>query len=149
MIDWSIEDRMIDRSIDWLIDSVIVSRFCSTVVTRVTSDHLNAILTHVFTLILGNLGNPKATWMERIAAVVGQIVLNSRASLLGDRILPIASKLCDNTNRAHASEEVLRFGQRLGEDLSSVESEVGEQYAMLVCIWTEKKSALIKTAADQ
>ncbi|OQV16829.1 Ryanodine receptor [Hypsibius exemplaris] len=103
-----------------------------TVVTKVTSEHLNTILTHVFTLILGNLGNPKATWMERIAAVVGQIVINTRTSLLEDRILPIAHKLEEHTHTAHASEEVLRCGQRLGEDLSSVEAEVGEQYALLV-----------------
>ncbi|XP_055337214.1 ryanodine receptor-like isoform X3 [Paramacrobiotus metropolitanus] len=103
-----------------------------TTVTKVTTDHLNQTLTQVLTLIRNNIGDPKATWMVRIAAVVGQIVLNSSASLLNDRILPIAIKLRENTKSAHANEEVLRHGQRLGDDLSSVEASVGEEYAVLI-----------------
>lgn len=59
-------------------------------------------------------------------------MINSSPTLLNDRILPIAIRLRENAKSGHASEEVLRHGQRLGDDLSSVEGAVGEEYAVLV-----------------
>lgn len=102
-------------------------------VTMVTSDHMNQLLKHVLKLIKKNIGNENAPWMTRIAAYTQQIIINSSEELLKDPFLPLAERVKKRVENMFHKEESLRgFLKSSTDDTSQVESQIQEDWQLLV-----------------
>lgn len=102
-------------------------------VTMVTADHMNQLLKNVLKLIRKNIGNENAPWMTRIAAFTQQIIINSSEELLKDVFLPLAERVKKRTENMFHKEESLRgFLKSSTEDTSQVESQIQEDWQLLV-----------------
>ncbi|CAG0880143.1 unnamed protein product [Darwinula stevensoni] len=105
--------------------------------TSVTSDHLNKLLKCILDLIKNNIGSENSPWMIRIAcntdAYTQQIIINSSEALLADPYLPLAQKVRARTDAMFHKEESLRgFLKSSTEDTSQVESQMQEEWQLLV-----------------
>ncbi|XP_067007679.2 ryanodine receptor [Anabrus simplex] len=104
-----------------------------TLVSMVTSEHMNQLLRNVLKLIKKNIGNENAPWMTRIAAYTQQIIINSSEELLKDPFLPLAERVKKRTENMFHKEESLRgFIKSATDDTSQVESQIQEDWQLLV-----------------
>ncbi|KAG5681994.1 hypothetical protein PVAND_011393 [Polypedilum vanderplanki] len=102
-------------------------------VTTITADHMNQLLKHVLKLIKKNIGNENALWMTRIAAYTQQIIINSSEELLKDPFLPLAERVKKRVDNMFHKEESLRgFLKSSTDDTSQVESQIQEDWQLLV-----------------
>lgn len=102
-------------------------------VTMVTADHMNQLLKNVLKLIKKNIGNENAPWMTRIAAYTQQIIINSSEELLFDPFLPLAERMKKRTeNMFHKEESMRGFIKSATDDTSQVESQIQEDWQLLV-----------------
>jgi ryanodine receptor 2 len=102
-------------------------------VTTITADHMNQLLKHVLKLIRKNIGNENAPWMTRIAAYTQQIIINSSEELLKDPFLPLAERVKRRVDNMFHKEESLRgFLKSSTDDTSQVESQIQEDWQLLV-----------------
>lgn len=102
-------------------------------VTMVTADHMNVLLKNVLKLIKKNIGNENAPWMTRIAAYTQQIIINSSEELLFDPFLPLAERVKRRTENMFHKEEGMRgFIKAANEDTSQIESQIQEDWQLLV-----------------
>lgn len=102
-------------------------------VTMVTADHMNQLLKNVLKLIKKNIGNENAPWMTRIAAYTQQIIINSSEELLFDPFLPLAERMKKRTDNMFHKEESMRgFIKSATDDTSQVESQIQEDWQLLV-----------------
>ncbi|XP_063236802.1 ryanodine receptor isoform X2 [Bacillus rossius redtenbacheri] len=102
-------------------------------VTMVTSEHMNQLLKNVLKLIKKNIGNENAPWMTRIAAYTQQIIINSSEELLKDPFLPLAERVKKRVDNMFHKEESLRgFIKSSTDDTSQVESQIQEDWQLLV-----------------
>lgn len=102
-------------------------------VTMVTSDHMNVLLKNVLKMIKKNIGNETAAWMTRIAAYTQQIIINSSEELLIDPFLPLAERVKKRTDNMFHKEESMRgFLKSANEDTSQIESQIQEDWQLLV-----------------
>lgn len=102
-------------------------------VTMVTADHMNQLLKHVLKMIKKNIGNENAPWMTRIAAYTQQIIINSSEELLKDPFLPLAERVKKRVDNMFHKEESLRgFLKSSNEDTSQIESQIQEDWQLLV-----------------
>lgn len=102
-------------------------------VTMVTADHMNVLLKNVLKLIKKNIGNESAPWMTRIAAYTQQIIINSSEELLIDPFLPLAERVKRRTDNMFHKEEGMRgFLKSANEDTSQIESQIQEDWQLLV-----------------
>lgn len=102
-------------------------------VTMVTADHMNHLLKNVLKMIKKNIGNENAPWMTRIAAFTQQIIINSSEELLKDPFLPLAERVKKRTENMFHKEESLRgFLKSSTDDTSQVESQIQEDWSLLV-----------------
>ncbi|CAG7825426.1 unnamed protein product, partial [Allacma fusca] len=94
---------------------------------------MNRLLRNVLNLIKNNIGNENAPWMTRIAAYTQQIIINSSEGLLKDPFLPLAEKVRKRTENMYHKEESIRgFLKSTTEDTSQVESQIQEEWQLLV-----------------
>lgn len=99
----------------------------------VTADHMNQLLKHVLKMIKKNIGNENAPWMTRIAAYTQQIIINSSEELLKDPFLPLAERVKKRVDNMYHKEESLRgFLKSSTDDTSQVESQIQEDWQLLV-----------------
>lgn len=99
----------------------------------VTADAMNQLLKHVLKLIKKNIGNENAPWMTRIAAYTQQIIINSSEELLHDPFLPLAERVKKRVENMFHKEEGLRgFLKSSNDDTSQVESQIQEDWQLLV-----------------
>ena len=99
----------------------------------VTADQMNQLLKHVLKLIKKNIGNENAPWMTRIAAYTQQIIINSSEELLKDPFLPLAERVKKRVENMFHKEESLRgFLKSSTDDTSQVESQIQEDWQLLV-----------------
>jgi ryanodine receptor 2 len=99
----------------------------------VTADHMNQLLKHVLKMIKKNIGNENAPWMTRIAAYTQQIIINSSEELLKDPFLPLAERVKKRVDNMFHKEESLRgFLKSSTDDTSQVESQIQEDWQLLV-----------------
>lgn len=102
-------------------------------VTMVTADHMNQLLKNVLKLIKKNIGNENAPWMTRIATYTQQIIINSSEELLRESFLPLAERVRKRTDNMFHKEESLRgFIKSSTDDTSQVESQIQEDWQLLV-----------------
>ncbi|XP_026743410.1 LOW QUALITY PROTEIN: ryanodine receptor [Trichoplusia ni] len=102
-------------------------------VTMVTAEHMNQLLKNVLKLIKKNIGNENAPWMTRIATYTQQIIINSSEELLRDSFLPLAERVRKRTDNMFHKEESLRgFIKSSTDDTSQVESQIQEDWQLLV-----------------
>ncbi|GLG95824.1 Ryanodine receptor [Gryllus bimaculatus] len=102
-------------------------------VSMVTADHMNQLLKNVLKLIKKNIGNENAPWMTRIAAYTQQIIINSSEELLKDPFLPLVERVKKRTDNMFHKEESLRgFIKSATDDTSQVESQIQEDWQLLV-----------------
>lgn len=102
-------------------------------VTMVTADHMNVLLKNVLKLIKKNIGNESAPWMTRIAAYTQQIIINSSEELLFDPFLPLAERVRKRTDNMFHKEESMRgFIKSANEDTSQIETQIQEDWQLLV-----------------
>ncbi|XP_038217173.1 ryanodine receptor isoform X36 [Zerene cesonia] len=102
-------------------------------VTMVTAEHMNQLLKNVLKLIKKNIGNESAPWMTRIATYTQQIIVNSSEELLRDAFLPLAERVRRRTDNMFHKEESLRgFIKSSTDDTSQVESQIQEDWQLLV-----------------
>lgn len=102
-------------------------------VTMVTADHMNQLLKNVLKLIKKNIGNENAAWMTRIAAFTQQIIINSSEELLFDPFLPLTERMKKRTDNMFHKEESMRgFIKSATDDTSQVESQIQEDWQLLV-----------------
>lgn len=102
-------------------------------VTMVTADHMNVLLKNVLKLIKKNIGNENAPWMTRIAAYTQQIIINSSEELLVDPFLPLAERVKRRTeNMFHKEESMRGFIKSANEDTSQIETQIQEDWQLLV-----------------
>lgn len=102
-------------------------------VTSVTADHMNLLLKSVLKLIRKNIANENAPWMTRIAAYTQQIIINSSEELLKDPFLPLAERVKKRVdNMFHKEESVRGFLKSSTDDTSQVESQIQEDWQLLV-----------------
>lgn len=102
-------------------------------VTTVTADHMNQLLKHVLKMIKKNIGNENAPWMTRIAAYTQQIIINSSEELLKDPFLPLAERVKKRVENMFHKEESLRgFLKSSTDDTSQIESQIQEDWQLLV-----------------
>jgi len=102
-------------------------------VTMITADHMNQLLKHVLKLIKKNIGNENAPWMTRIAAYTQQIIINSSEELLKDPFLPLAERVKKRVENMFHKEESLRgFLKSSTDDTSQIESQIQEDWQLLV-----------------
>lgn len=102
-------------------------------VTMVTADHMNLLLKNVLKLIKKNIGNENAPWMTRIAAYTQQIIINSSEELLVDPFLPLAERVRKRTDNMFHKEESMRgFIKSANDDTSQIESQIQEDWQLLV-----------------
>lgn len=102
-------------------------------VTMVTADHMNMLLKNVLKLIKKNIGNENAQWMTRIAAYTQQIIINSSEELLIDPFLPLAERVKKRTDNMFHKEESLRgFIKSANDDTSQIETQIQEDWQLLV-----------------
>lgn len=102
-------------------------------VTMVTADHMNLLLKNVLKLIKKNIGNENAPWMTRIAAYTQQIIINSSEELLFDPFLPLAERVKKRTeNMFHKEESMRGFIKSATDDTSQVETQIQEDWQLLV-----------------
>lgn len=102
-------------------------------VTMVTADHMNQLLKNVLKLIKKNIGNENAPWMTRIAAFTQQIIINSSEELLFDPFLPLTERMKKRTeNMFHKEESMRGFIKSATDDTSQVESQIQEDWQLLV-----------------
>ncbi|XP_026324427.1 ryanodine receptor [Hyposmocoma kahamanoa] len=102
-------------------------------VTMVTAEHMNQLLKNVLKLIKKNIGNESAPWMTRIATYTQQIIINSSEELLRDSFLPLAERVRKRTDNMFHKEESLRgFIKSSTDDTSQVESQIQEDWQLLV-----------------
>ncbi|XP_069698288.1 ryanodine receptor isoform X7 [Periplaneta americana] len=110
-----------------------VSPTGGTHVSMVTSEHMNQLLKNVLNLIKKNIGNENAPWMTRIAAYTQQIIINSSEELLKEPFLPLAERVKKRTDNMYHKEESLRgFIKSSSDDTSQVESQIQEDWQLLV-----------------
>jgi ryanodine receptor 2 len=94
---------------------------------------MNQLLKHVLKMIKKNIGNENAPWMTRIAAYTQQIIINSSEELLKDPFLPLAERVKKRVENMFHKEESLRgFLKSSTEDTSQVESQIQEDWQLLV-----------------
>lgn len=99
----------------------------------VTADQMNQLLKHVLKLIKKNIGNDNAPWMTRIAAYTQQIIINSSEELLKDPFLPLAERVKKRVDNMFHKEESLRgFLKSSSDDTSQIESQIQEDWQLLV-----------------
>jgi ryanodine receptor 2 len=99
----------------------------------VTADSMNQLLKHVLKLIKKNIGNENAPWMTRIAAYTQQIIINSSEELLKDPFLPLAERVKKRVeNMIHKEESLRGFLKSSTDDTSQVESQIQEDWQLLV-----------------
>lgn len=102
-------------------------------VTMVTADHMNVLLKNVLKLIKKNIGNENAPWMTRIAAYTQQIIINSSEELLIDPFLPLAERVRKRTDNMFHKEESMRgFIKSANDDTSQIETQIQEDWQLLV-----------------
>ncbi|XP_050357860.1 ryanodine receptor isoform X7 [Nymphalis io] len=102
-------------------------------VTMVTAEHMNQLLKNVLKLIKKNIGNENAPWMTRIATYTQQIIINSSEELLRESFLPLAERVRKRTDNMFHKEESLRgFIKSSTDDTSQVESQIQEDWQLLV-----------------
>lgn len=102
-------------------------------VTMITADHMNQLLKNVLKMIRKNIGNDNASWMTRIAAYTQQIIINSSEELLNDPFLPLAERVRKRVENMYHKEESLRgFLKSSTDDTSQVESQIQEDWSLLV-----------------
>lgn len=102
-------------------------------VTMVTTDHMNLLLKNVLKLIKKNIGNENAPWMTRIAAYTQQIIINSSEELLMDPFLPLAERVRKRTDNMFHKEESMRgFIKSANDDTSQIETQIQEDWQLLV-----------------
>lgn len=102
-------------------------------VTMVTADHMNVLLKNVLKMIKKNIGNENAPWMTRIAAYTQQIIINSSEELLIDPFLPLAERVKRRTeNMFHKEESMRGFIKSANDDTSQIESQIQEDWQLLV-----------------
>lgn len=102
-------------------------------ITMVTADAMNQLLKHVLKLIKRNIGNENAPWMTRIAAYTQQIIINSSEELLIDPFLPLAERVKKRVENMFHKEESLRgFLKSSTDDTSQIESQIQEDWQLLV-----------------
>lgn len=102
-------------------------------ITMVTADHMNVLLKNVLKMIKKNIGNETASWMTRIAAYTQQIIINSSEELLIDPFLPLAERIKKRTDNMFHKEESMRgFLKSANEDTSQIESQIQEDWQLLV-----------------
>ncbi|XP_057661319.1 ryanodine receptor isoform X14 [Diorhabda carinulata] len=110
-----------------------VSPTGGTHVSMVTSEHMNQLLKNVLKLIKKNIGNENAPWMTRVAAYTQQIIINSSEELLKDPFLPLAERVKKRTEAMFHKEESLRgFIKSSSEDTSQIETQIQEDWILLV-----------------
>ncbi|XP_033608233.1 ryanodine receptor isoform X6 [Cryptotermes secundus] len=110
-----------------------VSPTGGTHVSMVTSEHMNQLLKNVLNLIKKNIGNENAPWMTRIAAYTQQIIINSSEELLKEPFLPLAERVKKRTDNMFHKEESLRgFIKSSSDDTSQIESQIQEDWHLLV-----------------
>lgn len=101
--------------------------------SMVTSEHMNQLLKNVLNLIKKNIGNENAPWMTRIAAYTQQIIINSSEELLKEPFLPLAERVKKRTDNMFHKEESLRgFIKSSSDDTSQIESQIQEDWHLLV-----------------
>lgn len=99
----------------------------------ITADHMNQLLKHVLKLIKKNIGNENAPWMTRIAAYTQQIIINSSEELLKDPFLPLAERVKKRVENMFHKEDSLRgFLKSSNDDTSQIESQIQEDWQLLV-----------------
>ncbi|CAB3362502.1 Hypothetical predicted protein [Cloeon dipterum] len=104
-----------------------------TYVTMVTSEQMNQLLKNVLKMIKKNIGNENAPWMTRIAAYTQQIIINSSEELLKDVFLPLAERVRKRTDNMFHKEESMRgFLKSSADDTSQLESQIQEDWQLLV-----------------
>lgn len=102
-------------------------------ITMVTTEHLNSLLKTILYMIRNHVGVKNSPWMVTIAGHVGQIIINSSDALLTDPVLPLTEKICARVEAAFHNEEQMRgFLKSSAEDTSSVETQIQDEFAMLV-----------------
>lgn len=102
-------------------------------VTMVTADHMNQLLKNVLKMIKKNIGNDNAPWLTRIATYTQQIIINSSEELLKDPFLPLAERVKKRTENMFHKEESLRgFLKSANDDSSQIESQIQEEWQLLV-----------------
>lgn len=102
-------------------------------VTMVTADHMNLLLKNVLKMIKKNIGNENAAWMTRIAAYTQQIIINSSEELLIDPFLPLAERVKKRIDNMFHKEEGMRgFIKSANEDTSQIETQIQEDWQLLV-----------------
>nr|ALL55473.1 ryanodine receptor [Spodoptera exigua] len=102
-------------------------------VTMVTAEHMNQLLKNVLKLIKKNIGNENAPWMTRIGTYTQQIIINSSEELLRDSFLPLGERVRKRTDNMFHKEESLRgFIKSSTDDTSQVESQIQEDWQLLV-----------------
>lgn len=94
---------------------------------------MNQLLKQVLKLIKKNIANENAPWMTRIAAYTQQIIINSSEGLLKDPFLPLAERVKKRVENMYHKEESLRgFLKSSTDDTSQVESQIQEDWQLLV-----------------
>ncbi|KAI1309033.1 Ryanodine receptor [Halotydeus destructor] len=102
-------------------------------VTAVSTDHLNKMLKTVFNLLKTSVSQPNNQWLVTLAGHAGMVIINSAEELLQDPVLPLAEKIRLTSERVFHKEEVTRSFLKSGsEETSDLESQLQDEYAMLV-----------------
>ncbi|XP_052827801.1 ryanodine receptor isoform X7 [Octopus bimaculoides] len=100
-------------------------------VTTVTATLMNEVLGKVLRLILNNVNNPNASWMNRIASRVQPIIGNSTPYMVEEHFLPIAKKIQTCALNVEHAEKKLS-DRRVSSDNSDLEGELQQYYGVLV-----------------